>query len=101
MTSGRISVSFQPSYGKNMGHLSRKLSDIEAIIHAAAGSNFMIDPHNAAAFRFLLPAGINAQEAERIVHRLGTLADDDGQALLDVEQGPLSEFRGIGSDSLS
>lgn len=87
MSTGRIFVTFCPGYGKNMSHLSRNLMEIETIIHEAHGSDFTVDPHNATAFLFHLPPGVSECEADRIVQRLGTLADDDGQLLLEVEQG--------------
>jgi hypothetical protein len=87
MSTRRIFVTFKPSYGKHMGHVSRKLMEIEDIIFRARGADFAVDPHNTEAFMFHLPDGVGEREADDIVQCLATLADDDGQFLLEVEQG--------------
>jgi hypothetical protein len=66
MGTGRIFVTFEPNYGKHMGHVSCRLPEIEDIIFKAGGCDFLVNPHNTASLMFHLPDEVEEREAETL-----------------------------------
>lgn len=93
MTTEQVYIVLKPAYGKNAGDLSRHLPAIEDIIRQAGGYDFSLNPHDSAAFRFILGGDATQIEAEKIVQALNRLTDDDGRPLVDSEQMPLLQTR--------